>query len=218
MADWRKAADYDFSKTFPPDRWAWEFLRRNPEYLKDWRAALSRFHDGTGEFKDYSEGARSDDHDDPNFYLFVEEREKWCLGVLLNPSVNEPIHLGFELDFGHMHLLKKGEAFISRGLEYPIIEFNLRLSLGPQLAVAERRLKNAYSLLKIRPQRSKNSRKLWARYLRLLDADLDGRSPKQIANALQEEEYGLDEKKVWDQLQSARKLMTPTGYLPIVRS
>jgi hypothetical protein len=49
----------------------------------------------------------------------------------------------------------------------------------------------------------------------LLDADLDKRNPKQIAIALQEEIDGIDEKKVWDQLKSAKKMIQPDGYMTI---
>ncbi|MFY9822783.1 MAG: DUF6499 domain-containing protein [Thermoanaerobaculia bacterium] len=218
MADWHKAADYNFPKTFSPYRWAWEFLRRNPEYRKDWTAALSRFRAGKGEFEGWSEGARDDNPEDPDFWLIAEERGKWCLDALLNPATDLPTHLSFNLGFGSMEVLAEGASFMARGPTYPIVEFNLLLPLAPQLASAERKLKQAQSWLKIKTKRSKHSRALWARYLRLLDARLDGRSPTQIANELEKEEDGLDEKKVWDRLQAAEELTVPTGYLSIVRS
>ncbi len=35
--DWRKDKDYaGFDEKFPDTGWAWEFLRRNPKYVKDW--------------------------------------------------------------------------------------------------------------------------------------------------------------------------------------
>src|SRR5690349_4355926 len=30
-------------KSFGPDDWAWEFLRRSPDYLTAWRAAVPRY-------------------------------------------------------------------------------------------------------------------------------------------------------------------------------
>ena len=32
--DWRKKEDYDYTDTLSPEGWAWEFLRRLPEYRK----------------------------------------------------------------------------------------------------------------------------------------------------------------------------------------
>jgi hypothetical protein len=48
----------------------------------------------------------------------------------------------------------------------------------------------------------------------LLEAELDGRTPKPIADALDSEIDGLDEKWFWDQLQAARKLLRPEEYRP----
>ena len=38
---WRQAANYAFVKALPPAGCAWEFLRRNPDYRKAWRAFSS---------------------------------------------------------------------------------------------------------------------------------------------------------------------------------
>lgn len=219
LPDWRKTDDYRFPETFPPNRWAWEFLRRNPGYQADWNAALSRFRSGVGEFEDYSENARADDVEDPEFYLFVEERKKWHLSALLNPAVDEPNHLGFELDFGRMRRLKEGASFTARGPTYAIVEFNLHLSLPPQLELAERKLKHAQQSLKIKPHLSRPQRGKFPLYLRLLDAFLgDKRTAKQIADVLANEPgmEELDEKTVWAQLQASKRMMRPEGYLSIL--
>lgn len=36
-ANWRNPAEYPDPEQSPPERWAWEFLRRNSEYLADYR-------------------------------------------------------------------------------------------------------------------------------------------------------------------------------------
>ena len=87
-----------------------------------------------------------------------------------------------------------------------------------QLTAARRALEEAQRRLAIKPHRSTHHRDLWPDYLRLLDADLDGRTPKQIADALQKQIYGLDERKVWDRLRAARKMTDPGGYLSIFLS
>ena len=40
-ADWRDRAKYPDWKTTKPARWAWEFLRRNPNYRKDWERCVA---------------------------------------------------------------------------------------------------------------------------------------------------------------------------------
>jgi hypothetical protein len=34
--DWRVPADYAFAADLSPEQWAWEFLRRNPGYRREW--------------------------------------------------------------------------------------------------------------------------------------------------------------------------------------
>jgi hypothetical protein len=40
--NWRNEAGYIFGDDFLPSAWAWEFLRRNPEYQKDWNTVKER--------------------------------------------------------------------------------------------------------------------------------------------------------------------------------
>jgi len=40
--DWRNPKDYEFTKLLTSEGWAWEFLRRNPEYIKEWEKALEK--------------------------------------------------------------------------------------------------------------------------------------------------------------------------------
>ena len=240
MPDWRNAAEYFFPTDFPDYRWAWEFLRRNPEYRKDWEAALTRFLAGTGEFAAnlfdpqefmaFLKGGGMvvvtgenwpDNPEDPGFYLPVEEAERWRLDHIVNPATAEPTSLFFDLDFGTVHRMRKGASFKALGPAFPIVQFDLRLPLKKQLEAIVEPLDRTRVLLGIaKPHRVKHHRKLWPLYLRLLDADLDKRTPKQIADAFEPEQgvNGLTEGKVWDQLQAARRMTNPEGYLSILLS
>lgn len=234
MPDWRKPEDYVFTKTLEPYRWAWEFLRRNPEYRKDWSAALARFNSKTGEFEEISDirafvesggsvvfaGERSsEDPTHPDFALLVDEADAWRLkGGLFNPATDEPTWLGFNHEWGVVSHLRSGSPFKARGPAYPIIEINLHLPLRPQLDAVVKPLERTRKHLKIKPRLPKHHRKLWPLYLRLLDAELDGRTPKQIADAFQFEIDGATEGKIWDQLKAAKKMTQPEGYLSIFLS
>lgn len=35
--DWRRATDYSFTRHLGGAQWAWEFLRRNPDYRREWQ-------------------------------------------------------------------------------------------------------------------------------------------------------------------------------------
>ena len=41
VPDWRSAAAYAYLNNLHPAELAWEFLRRNPEYQRDYRAAAA---------------------------------------------------------------------------------------------------------------------------------------------------------------------------------
>lgn len=232
MRDWRNPADYRFPRNFPAHRWAWEFLRRNPDYRDEWHAVLSRFRSKSGEFhepQDWIErlrrgeylvptaGMLTDDPEDPVFSLPVNEARKWGLRELVNPFTDDPGELGF-FDHGILRVMDEGASMKSRGPAYPIVVFDLHHPLKPQLQAIVPRLTHLQKSLGIRHKQAKHHRKLWPRYLRLLDADLDGRTRRQIADVLQHEDYGADEGKIWDQLQAAKKMAQPEGYLPIVLS
>lgn len=237
LPNWRKASDYHFPLDFPDRRWAWEFLRRNPEYQKDFASALSRFLSKTDEFggsaADIPELLRrggtlamtgagwNSDPMDPGFYLPVDEKDRWGLHFgLLNPATDAPSHLTFNSGVGRVRFLAKGELLEGEGLDYPWVKFDLHLPLKPQFDAAAGFIERIRDHLKIKPRRAKHHRKLWSHYLRLLDADLDERTPKQIADALdrQSTSSGLDERKVWNQLRAARAMTQPKGYLSIFLS
>lgn len=234
MPDWRKPDDYHFPRNFPAYRWAWEFLRRNPDYRKDWSNVLSRFRSKTGEFqehKDWKERLRrgeylvldgeigTDDPDDPLFYLPVVEANNWGLRVLVNPSTDHPADLGFHPG-GTMRVMREGESLKSRGPAYPIVVFDLQYQLEPQFEALLPRLERVRESLdiKLKQPKPKHHRALWPRYLRLLDADLDKPTLRQINDVLKREEHGMDERKVWDRLQAAKKMTQPEGYLSILLS
>ncbi|MEO6194428.1 MAG: DUF6499 domain-containing protein [Thermoanaerobaculia bacterium] len=235
MPDWRNANDYRFPD-LPDYLWAWEFLRRNPEYRKDWEAALSRFISKTEEFERVDDKQAflasggslviagenlSEDPTHPSFSLPVDEADRWGLSRgLVNPATDKPEWLYFSPGFGTVRFIRKGESFQSRGPAFPIVEFDLHLPLKPQLEAINEPLERARKHLAIKSRRIMHYRSLWPHYLRLLDADLDERTPKQIADVLNRESTsgGIDDRKVWDQLKSARRMRSPEGYLTIFLS
>ena len=41
--NWRNSEDYEYSQHLTSDLWAWQFLRRNPEYQEDWKQAVKKY-------------------------------------------------------------------------------------------------------------------------------------------------------------------------------
>jgi hypothetical protein len=41
MLDWRKSEDYAYTESLLIHGWAWEFLRRNPDYIRAWQAYIA---------------------------------------------------------------------------------------------------------------------------------------------------------------------------------
>ncbi len=39
--NWRNPEEYQSMKNYSLEKWAWEFLRRNPKYVEDWKEKTS---------------------------------------------------------------------------------------------------------------------------------------------------------------------------------
>lgn len=237
--DWRREDDYRFTERLDPQGWAWEFLRRNSRYRREFEAELEAFQalPSKGPM-----GWIPDDPLDPDFLIphYRDPRNvyRWHLSAFFNPAQDKPRRLYFlppgrhatsvqwgvpvdpELDPDDANFIReerKVELDLRPGEVAAVLD--LSIPLDRQLKVVKRSLKwhqNWFEkeLKVLRVQRPKLHRRLWARYLRLLDADDEGIGPKEIADQSDfTEESGDDEQKVWDQLEAAKKLTKPEGYL-----
>tara|TARA_B100000315_G_scaffold247817_1_gene277047 strand:- start:722 stop:1528 length:807 start_codon:yes stop_codon:yes gene_type:complete len=88
--DWRKKEDYAYTDDLDKQGWAWEFLRRNPEYRKDYESLQS------GEFKEvtYEPKKKSE-----------ETEEQWKARCILNEDV-DPRKIGSEQTLARKWRLK----------------------------------------------------------------------------------------------------------------
>lgn len=97
MKSWDKYKDYDYTKTHDVYGWAWEFLRRNTEYINDWTEYHHRLSTLINSFGDYRENWPDDDPNalitDPsgkchNFFYYFSE--KWDLREMVDPACDTP--------------------------------------------------------------------------------------------------------------------------------
>ena len=197
--NWRKKRSYEHLAKNTPNQWAWEFLRRNPAYIKGW--------------------SQSKDKDNLRLAL------KWGIaGLLKDPSkrykdIKQDPDRGICFDPpGGFETLTMGKTEEEREhLFYGLpnfetgkqsFEFNFYLPINPQLKVAKKML--------LRLQERGKGRKAfkprpdeWIILLRVLDAKAEGIRDKEVAEILfpdqQSDDINAGIKKVYDKNKQAQK-------------
>ena len=205
--NWRKLGDYAFCKKLDSSGWAWEFLRRNPNYLKDWNRS-----------KVASRGKR-------NSAIQQRYGEAWGLYKIINPTNNKPrlVWIIYENPVlvsrgSHEYLHLKNKTKIALG-------FDLARSIPKQVESAKKELKRIQAELKakgnIEVLAGIKRKGDWTRYLRVSDAKSDVSNPTntEIANIVFK---NVDEEYRDDRLKHARKtlkyLIHKDGYKSILLS
>jgi hypothetical protein len=224
MKNWRDLEDYSFTDDLPPWRWAWEFLRRNPEYQADFQDAIRRFNAREGEYAAEAEilDAIGDFIPTDGWVKSVpsmQVHEKWLLWFYLNPELDVPDNSPF-VEFGNLYLWEEGRRPLQ---DYEVlVRFDLRFPIKPQWAFARERLgrrkRTKSTRGDFRQRVPRNQPKKWQLYLRLLDARAANASYVEIAAVL----FGIDDRsqkdpvrKVDGPLRQARR-MSRAGYREIL--
>ena len=111
LKNWKDQASYPLDLTL--DQWAWEFLRRNPDYQEDWDNALASYLPRRAQYEEVKAhairektvgwpiDASPSDPEDPEFFLHFHRGfrtpwadadlgPKWFVQALLNPSQDRP--------------------------------------------------------------------------------------------------------------------------------
>jgi hypothetical protein len=219
LPDWADVSKYPEPEKATPRVWAWEFLRRNPEYQKVWEQ-LAKLPSGfirhdfaaddirqrlENEFGIRVPAAPSMNSSDPDFQrlpVFVRQVKTWMKPMGL-PDDSEPYVV-------EAKVLEAGEV---------IIQFDLRWRLEDQLEAAKTFLSDQALQLHELGIIDAADRRLKFKYfrdhLRILDAKSQGEPHNEISKQI----YGLEDKypdntaqqKVSDSLKRA-KWFRDTGY------
>lgn len=80
--NWRDPGEYDFTKDLDFRDWGWEFLRRNPDYQRDYQF-LTASADDQEQFHKINAG-----YGDKSYFEICEM--KWCLMDYVNPEEGHP--------------------------------------------------------------------------------------------------------------------------------
>ncbi len=202
--DWRKSEDYKSLEEYSLDKWAWEFLRRNPEYCREYREST----EGMTEVEATC--------------AYFPGCQKWDLNSWLDPD-REYFNIGFippggteagitSADFPK----RKGTIFLIHGEETGEVffRFDTRKPINPQVENAKRQL------LKLQEKQRGERRSIfkprqaeWITLLRVLDATAEGNRPKAIAEVFYPNEeitstggrYGYRIKEISDKIKQATR-------------
>lgn len=154
--DWRNPKDYEYTKGYADHQWAWELLRRNPEYRADWERELP---EGLARVKQETPNHCPIDH--PSFTLTMDGPNyvrKWGLFHLINPDTLKPLgisshwfsagdHLRFYMGrgVGTLEMLEGLGVPEEHGVTIPeghiAVTFDLRKPLDSQLEIARENLR-----------------------------------------------------------------------------
>jgi hypothetical protein len=158
---WEDPEAYQYVENLSPQRWAWEFLRRNPDYRADWKA-------------------------NPNSN---ELALKWGLKQMVNPAEADPIQLAFSPPTFGGAFIGERRVEITVPAGKLLYTFDLTCPLKPQIEKArqdlrlfqemEQKIESIPAVQKPRHHVSK-----WAGYLRVLDAYEAGAALGGIAKIL----------------------------------
>ena len=238
MADWRpnwrRPEAYAFTAGLSYHRWAWEFLRRNTEYQREFAEALRLLQKGIEEHgadlmnERYASGYSIDPKDDKFLIisrdLSIELRARWGIYGFVNFEHADPVGLKFVgahqvvgylsaemsgLDEDHPVRLENHEA---------LVRFDLRRALDPQLDRARELLKSFRQNMAAKPLHQRRRKDKWVGYLQVLDAKASGATYEKIAAVLFPfPGPDIDPlKKVDDALRQARSMTRSNAYLKLL--
>lgn len=217
--DWKNPKKYEYVNGLSLNQLAWEFLRRNPEYVKDWdlcnktplRDKDSKFEKAFFEVS-FKWGISGELKDPDKTYEDIKVDSD--LGIAFEPLGGDDTFLLDKTEDEEIRILLGLPDFKTGAIN---INFNFLLPINPQLEVAKKRLyslqKSAKEKWNLKTRKAFKPRKdEWILLLRVLDAEAAGATNKEIANVLFPHEqsddvlYGAD-KKVYDKKKQARRYL-----------
>ncbi len=132
MPNWEIETDYDFTDSLLPEGWAWEFLRRNPEYLRHWdfgcaevfrKETLYKGYEKSPQliyavvpksaeypvlWKEYKKKHPPKQNDQKEYAIICDELANvWGIRVLVDPDYDKPNLLEFPNEFSFLKLTTK---------------------------------------------------------------------------------------------------------------
>jgi hypothetical protein len=202
MSNWRKPEDYAYTASLTMRAWAWEFLRRNPEYQSEW----SKWRlDGPAKVRDR------------DIVRATRAAGKWGLRCPIDPAKRAEgdfIWWRTELLSAAVVVLNREHATetLAAYPETTFIGFDRRKPIDPQIRDARSILSKVWSG-RHRKAVTKAQRRNWVLYLRVLDGHRQRIRNKAIATLLLDDpSAGAD---ITNTLRQAQRLVS-MGYRDII--
>lgn len=205
--NWKDPKDYEFANTLNGKKWAWEFLRRNPDYIQEWKKELPLELERIKELlsdpktKDAPEleGYRKSTPESRQFFIpghsLDKYFKKWGILNLVNPAQDNPFRNPFNqfLSFENK-TVQGGSIGYSKYIDdnpydpYVSVVFDMTHPLTPQIAYAQELLliiqkdlvKDGKTFIN-KPKKHKDN---LIEYLRILDAKAENVSNEEIARVM----------------------------------
>ena len=224
MPDWKNPLDYNFVESLLPPEWAWQFLRRNPDYQTDWqwfqatwavleaeygRPPWRDFHRWQQDPRAYRQGV-TEQGETESLLIECWMGQKWGFYKFpLDPAMERPV-LGIELLWREValppQLVEAADTdWLGANVTRVAYGFDLCQPLPPQFAQAQRfirllqrqRSQQGHIELAFSPQQQQE----WCRYLRYLDAEAANAPAEQIIEVLQLEQPVAFQLRVHEMIQ-----------------
>jgi hypothetical protein len=211
--DWRDPNAYRFADTLSPAQWAWEFLRRNPDYRREWLRFWATWQALEAEYgcpphRDFTRWQQ-----DPRAYVLAGESDpadscrvapdkvliecwmgaRWGFYKFpLDPATDAPV-IGQQLVWrpldSEVLQVDENDADYLGGQDGKLaLGFDLRLPLREQIESAKRFLLAEQRRLRheqdLQPRSVANLSKRWIHYLRALDGEAAGAGTEELAEVL----------------------------------
>ena len=221
--DWRKLEDYAYLKGFDLHAWAWEFLRRNPEYRKAYFALEAMATKGILQEIE-QDGAKREAF----WALHVAATEPWGLKLPANPRYpygKEPVFFTRRAGVTMPSAWKAPDpAPEDPWPGYPatlVLQFDLHYSPDVLAAIAAEQLTQCAHRLQqefaaFEPLAPRKTRRFQAgnfvRYLRILDAEQSGATPAKMIQALLSDEARGDPARSLESFRETAHSMASEGY------
>lgn len=199
--DWKDEEEYKYMDNHTPELWAWEFLRRNPDYQKDWLRELSRWKKSLSEKDPWRDlitpSCRPNENEPPQKLPFDRARAKYNL---LEPEIIDPSIDNYkQAKDSDLPLFHKG-GLLFYDNEFSILQvsgidkseavfvFDLAAPIKEQLNRAEKDLldiqKEFLKGKKIKAPRNEGKCVFRKKYIRILDAYARDIKPMEIAKII----------------------------------
>jgi hypothetical protein len=205
--NWKELKDYEFTQTLNSKKWAWEFLRRNPDYIKEWEKELpleqarikKLLSDPETKAAKYLDGYRKNTPESSHFIIPGQSLDKyfkkWGILNLVNPAQDDPFPNPFNqfpsFEYGTVRggNIGHGKYINDNPLgPYVSIVFDITRPLKPQFAYAQKILletqKDQTKEGKISISKINKHKDNWVEYLRILDAKAENVSNEEIARVM----------------------------------